>query len=436
MKTLLGYNVNIDAVVGINDENIRSLICDNGLEVSPTGGLPGAIGTTGDFAQGLLYCLRTGNGGEVLITNEEVFDFLNRCYEDVAWYRMGGNAGNMANVLAELGADRVIPNVARLCPEQARQFSLKQVAVPHDDDLKHPLRAASEDEEPLIHFIFEFKEGTQVEVDGEVIRAPRENRFIATWDIPNTRMEINPQFKDYTARLRDVDGAIVSGFHVLQDDGYYKDKVGEIREQLATWRRNNPDIKIHLELGHFQNDNVKLYVMNTLSQEVDSIGMNEEELGHYLDLRGHSSLARRVKKGVLEAMTTALAWCAEDLGTRRLCVHTKDYVLSALKDYVSPEKEVRALRFGTDNAAALAATASIDPALARRAEEFFEVNQIGLEERRNLIYEGFTGEGRGAYGRVSGYWVCMAPSLRVKIPKRIVGLGDAFTAGSFYQELL
>jgi len=125
MNILCGYNVNIDSVYRISGAEISELLSaferTEILEKIETP--PGKIHSESDFAAGLAYCMKNGCGAEWLVFEQSVFEFLKKRYFEKSLVRMGGNAGIMANALSELGASRVVPNVAVPSKTQLSLFS-------------------------------------------------------------------------------------------------------------------------------------------------------------------------------------------------------------------------------------------------------------------------------------------------------------------------
>ena len=113
MKIICAYNVNLDAVHNINGNELSEII--SRLGIKPTLALPEIISSMDDFFSGLLFCIKTGSGTELLIDNPEVAGTIKGIF---TWTdRLGGNAGNMANAMAALGAEPVlnVPALTKRC---------------------------------------------------------------------------------------------------------------------------------------------------------------------------------------------------------------------------------------------------------------------------------------------------------------------------------
>ena len=214
----------------------------------------------------------------------------------------------------------------------------------------------------------------------------------------------------------DFDGAIVSGFHLVPISGY-KTILDRKIEQINSWKEANPGLYVHAEMGAFHKPEIMEYLLKRLP--VDSLGMNEDELARVASLkpgwRGTMEAGQQLRKR---------------LGLSRVAVHTRDYIISVMKEMIPPKREVEALTRGADAAAALAATGSITGLPPD------EVNPVGLDARNEFLLDGAVSCGRGAYMILGEEAVCLVPSLLARHPKFTVGLGDTTTAAIFYEEIM
>ncbi len=128
MKILCAYNANVDALYSITGEEVSAMLASaDGADVmgkitTPTG----VINSISDFLAGLLFCMKEGTGAEWLIHEPEVFKRLKDQFIHRSKLRMGGNMGIMANVLSEMGAELVVPNVVNPTERQLSFFPKRQ----------------------------------------------------------------------------------------------------------------------------------------------------------------------------------------------------------------------------------------------------------------------------------------------------------------------
>jgi len=405
MKIICAYPINLDAIHDVEGKEI---------EVLSEGAKPGLrekIASTEDLISVLLYCMQEGCGAELLVEGEELARDIQSSF---CWrYRLGGNAGIMANVLAKLGAHPVL-NAPALSKRMAEMLH-PGVGVPVSGSLMDPLSAAGDRE--MIHFVFQFIEGEEITTPLGKIVAQRDNRLIATFDPFNSRLQTNPDFDSYCQKeINDFDGALVSGFHLVPLS-HYKEIFDLKIEQIKSWKEANPAIYIHAEMGSFQRPEIMKYLMKRLP--VDSLGLNEDELARAVDIE---SGWRGMLDGVLQLKRS--------LGFPRVSVHARDFILSAAKPMISAESEMMALRRGADAAAAMASTGDIFGAIPE------EINPSGLKAKEDFCAIGADPMGRGAIMHSGDSTICFVPSLLVRHPRFTVGLGDTATAAIFYEEVV
>ncbi len=415
MNVICAYTVNIDAVFNVMEEKIAEFALSASAPATEIE-LRESIGTPGDLISSLLFCMRNGSGAEILIEGQELARQIEAAFP---WqFRLGGNAGITANVLAALGA-RPVLNAPGLGPRLAGMLH-PQVSIPVSGELKNPVQAAemAGTGPEMVHFVFQFKEGdTAASAEGR-IAAPRDNRFIATFDPINTRLVSSRHFDSYCQEnIQSFDGAILSGFHLASLESY-QDIFSERIAQIRSWKEKNPEVFIHAEMGSFQSPLIARYLLSRLP--IDSLGMNEDEV----------AAAEGKTPGCWQETVQAAQELRERLGLFRVAVHTRDYILSVILDAkITAEEEITALQSGADAAAALAATGYV------AGEPPEEVNSAGLLAREEFCRSGAEAAGRGAFLDSGGEIVSLMPSLLAREPRITVGLGDTATATIFLEEL-
>jgi ADP-dependent phosphofructokinase/glucokinase len=415
MLIVCAYNVNLDAVADVSGYRLSHIIESKGLK--PHLELPEKISNLDDLVSALLFCMKEGRGAELQIDNWETASLIEQLFP---WHlRLGGNAGNMANALAELGANVVlnVPALGKNLSSKIHQSVRVPALAGGEVILQSPLEAQTDTCEP-VHFVLQFGSGETVKAAGETVISSRENRLIATFDHLNQRLHNNPHFEAYCSEhMGEVDGALVSGFHLMPFLGYQN--VMDMRiEQIRSWKRQHPDLYIHAEMGSFQNYEIMQYILPHLP--VDSIGMNEDELVGVRRFEPNWQGIMQEAKGLRDL-----------LGISRVCIHTKEFIVSAIKGKILPANEVKALEYGAGVAGGLAHSGKI---MARPPS--LEANITGLKAVNELCeLPGAEKAGRGAYILYEDGALCLAPSFVVRRPQITVGLGDAMTAAAFFQEL-
>jgi ADP-dependent phosphofructokinase/glucokinase len=425
MNIICAYPVNVDAVCNIRSEEISALVPSN-MKIE----LKESIGSREDLLSCLLFCMQQGSGAEILIQGPQVARQIEQSF---SWqFRLGGNAGIMANVLAALGAKPVLNALALGAKLAGMLHSGVRVPAsstaepgPAGGETRANLERDQDLETEMVHFVFQFKKGDLVASGQSRIIAPSDNRFIATYDPVNTRLLTSKHFDSYCLEnIREIDGVLLSGFHLAPFKEYHEIFPQKIA-QIKSWKDKNPQIFIHAEMGSFQSPEIMPSLLLLLPQiPVDSLGLNEDELAAAEGLSPGSLLAR------WQETMQAAKRLREKLGLFRVAVHTRDYILSVmLPEKITAAIELSALRSGVDAAAALAATGFVT------GEPPEVVNPVGLEAKEEFCRNGATAAGRGGFLQTDDEIISLMPSLLVKKPGITVGLGDTATAAIFFQEL-
>ena len=449
MKILCAYNANIDAIYRVDGLQMSSFAQGCEEEISTRlQNLPGSISSVPDFFAGLFYCMQKGVGAEWMIRDAEVFEWLRSNFLERSFMRMGGNMGIMANVLSELGASAVIPNIPNPSPLQMSFFSNRAIFVPYEGKLQRSSdihqSEPSGDSKELIHFVFDFKKGDSFLLLGKQMSVPRENRFIATYNSLNLELHIDEEFSRYAlSNIREMDGVLIAGYHLLReaypDGSGYQEKLGRSLEQLRAWKSRNNKLHMHVELGHFSSIGIASDVFSGLAPIADSIGMNEDELAMLADMYEIDT------SGILEmdacSIIRAAASMCKVFGTGRILVHTRELVISvssaSASSTSSPGKIFEALHFGVKCAAAFACSGKLADrntllAIASGIEESDRgrLQMAKIEDMIPIMYRE-----NGIIAEYSGYFVCAVPTRLCGQPVSTVGLGDTVSSAIFLREL-
>jgi len=426
MNVICAYAVNLDAVCNVKSIQLQLLLPPEIL--SEKIGLKSSIARTEDLVSSLLYCMREGSGAEILIDSSALASRIEQAF--VWQMRLGGNAGIMANVLADRGA-RPVLNAPAMGPRLAALLR-PEVRLPLSGFLAEPGRAAQAKKdgshEP-VHFVFQFRKGEEILSGRDRFVVPQDNRFIASYDPINSTLQSSRDFDSYCLKhISAFNGALVSGFHLLPLQKY-REILQEKINQLRSWKKSNPDLFIHLELGSFQSPKILSHLLDLLPEvPIDSLGMNEDELGAAAGLLKLST--EKNSPVSWQEIIPAAERLQDKIGIFRVSVHTRDYILSLIRDGpLSGRDEISALQSGVDAAASLAASGS------RRAAPPKEFNEKGLAAAADLRRLGAVGQGSGATLQSGGRIVSLVPARKVSQPLITVGLGDTATASIFFCEL-
>jgi len=459
---ITAFNTNIDALHFVRSDEIRNILrAQSDLRkkvlrksVAP----PSEIESPADLLASLLHAMRLGCGIEFTIRRKETFEWICSTFK-IDEIRMGGQAGIMANVLANLGVKNIHPHVSQLSAMQAELFvesdSIKVTTFKEGKViLEKPSQVFREKDESLIHWVFEFSKGTRVKIDSTTIVSPNSNRLIATWDEFNSRLFIDPAFSAGTKRIiKNVDKVMISGYQLLRrdysDGTTYRDHVDNSVELISSWKKLNPNLKIHFEQAFLRDPEIIRYVFDEVFPYVDGFGMNEDELCSILEAYDFNDLAREIKKS--RFATSCLYDGMEKLfdltKVSRIDLHTRDFAISLLKpNYgITPRTEQNALLFGALCAATRALTGqfgNLKKINNASASLRLHLSELGLKEHerfsRKIETLGFSTKGeflRSGIANAGNHWIVYIVTKITDNPVSTVGLGDCITAGLIVGEI-
>jgi ADP-dependent phosphofructokinase/glucokinase len=444
----VAFNTNIDGIVNLEGDRLERFfssepeIADEGFRrrTDP----PGRIDQPVDFVAGLMHFIERGSGGEYMIHREEVYNWIVD-HLPVDHYRMGGNAGIMANALSGLGAKFVIPHAVQLPERQAKLFlDRKNILLPviadGGLDFASPGTACRPDRE-LVHLILEFKEGTSFNWRGKEITSPRNNRYIVNADDYNGKIAIDPAFaRGIEAKLPEIDRFVLTGLHMLKreypDGQTHTDRLKEATGLVAGWQRAKESLRVHFEMADIQDEVIRDDVLRMACAVSDSVGMNEDE---FEAISGFGNLVSAGAGRMTECMYEFLS--EHSLG--RLLIHSRDFVMSLLTgDYgVDPSVVRDAQMIGilsSQNRAYSGGFGSPGDLKSLTRSRVLESSPTSLDLYEELASEFGQSDGAGIWSQDLGEreaWVVFTPCLLSKVTLNTVGLGDCLTAGTILAEI-
>ncbi|VVC04587.1 ADP-dependent glucokinase [Candidatus Burarchaeum australiense] len=293
--------------------------------------------------------------------------------------RIGGQAGNMANLAAALGVRSYIHSSV-VCRGLTKHLH-PSVLVPSPFCFQNASDIMSDGEVP-VHFVVDFGR----------------DRYIAVNDMHNTHMLINRNFKRCMEKqVQLVDRAVVSGFHLL-DIPEPKGRIEEVNVLLRRWKGANRRLKVHFEMGDYKRQDVLASVLEMFVPHCDSIGFNEHEARQVASARGAKW---RNEAAFMQEM---LELCPSAV------MHTRDYAVMAGEGADDAGKRLALGHL----LAAFKAKEGREPLLEEL--ESFEAKPVEV-----------SGEVRKKFGR--GF--CFVPALSVGTASGSLGLGDSFAVGYF-----
>ena len=287
MNVFLGLFTNLDSIIKHYDTRKFK-----GIEpLKPSKGVLSKLGE-------VVYVLKQRGDSEHLIS-KGLFEFLNKNFDGEK--KIGGNAGNAALILSELGIPCLLS-----CPSRPKTMmdmlsKYKGVKMAKGRGFVNPLEAVRDDPE-FEHLSFE-----------------REDyRKIFTFDPVSFECVLD---KDFWEKISSADLLWLCGFHLVSEK--YGHKVNVISDMLEESK-----CKVHLELGE-GTETIRYAIKKFVNSGVlHSLGMNEIEtkfIGFEGDpLEDTDFFSEFMKAGGLE----------------RLTIHSKEYRLTFFRK--NREKNMKA----------------------------------------------------------------------------------------------
>ncbi len=354
-SALFAFNSNVDLVLKTDEK--QALALADKLNLST-----------------LEECVKKGEGKEESVSTGKMALLMKERYDEM---RIGGQAGNMANLAADMGIRSYIHSSV-VCKNLTKHLR-PAVMVSSPFCFQTADAIMSEGEVP-VHFVVDFGK----------------DRYIAVNDIYNTHMLINRNFKRCMEKeIKLVERAVISGFHLL-DIPEPKGRIEEVKVLLKRWKNSNSKLKVHLELADFKRNDVLKSVLEILAPSCDSIGFNEVEIKQIME-----SLETKWR-GEADAMQEILAICPSAV------LHNKKYAVVGGEDANGAEER---LALGH-----LLAAFRAKNGRGPKPEELKEIKAQPIETDESKKF------GKG---------FCFVPALSLGEDASSLGLGDSFSVGYF-----
>lgn len=396
-SVLVGFNANIDVKYSVEDLGLD-------LEKVDAENLD-SVESQEEFLSLLKYCIENSKNKEVNYQNFE--PEVEGGVEEI-----GGQAGIMANFLAKNGNNTVFytPFLSDKLVENLDERMKYPVNTGNNLELL-PIKEAGNTDRTKVNRIFEF--------DGE-----KTGRLILSDKLRGFGPYFRKGVEDHIDELNEgLDRVLLSGFH--NADGNVEAKMKKASEQLV-----HIDAPIHMEYVDLSD---KLNLLEEyIFPHIQSIGLDEYEMKS-LEKALNVQLDNE-EPSLGEAFQFA-KFFIEEFGLERVHIHTYRYHLNVThRDYpLSPEKIRKSMLYGETCAVRMADKGEIPEKYEPLDFDNKHVKKLDdLEDFEDFFQmEGFTESGIGS---VDGYNVVAIPPVIHEDPKRLVGMGDVISAGSFVKE--
>ncbi|EAL63624.1 hypothetical protein DDB_G0287631 [Dictyostelium discoideum AX4] len=272
-KTIaVGYNTNLDLVVDaielMDKLKLKSSIHNRPMSKE-------VIKSLDDFEQTFSHYFKSGSAAERMIENEDTFSAILAAalQSESKQFYTGGNAGIMAN--------RLVADGCRVYLGGIIGKKLKELLSPSVSIIGYQSENGEEFDE--IHLIMEYNKQSR----WGSISPPRSNRFIISRDNTNSHLMTMESFHQEIEK-KQPDLLLLSGLHLLTEEAQER-RVNDMVNLLKQIPyNNNPsnflnhpslNVPIHLELASIASPSYINLLAKKIIPFVDSVGLNEQELG-------------------------------------------------------------------------------------------------------------------------------------------------------------
>ena len=442
------FNANIDAVLHVSPEKFQQWHKACGQPELNSISLK-EIRTPSDVLRGIFLCMKGGIAQEWLVTHVEAYRWI----QDTLGYdrlQMGGQGGIIANVMSICELQKVYVHTASQGPEQAQLFLNKANLLTSSENGKmepahQTIRA---NELPLIHWILEFSKGDTYTIGGETVTCPKSNRFIATYDPLNFDLHLVDSFSNAMKKKETaLDVVLMSGFHMLSQQlsngASGCERVQTVWNEVKQWKASHPQCMVHLEFASTQDLAIRRTIAEVIAPEVDSIGLNEQELIDILEVLGHGVLAAECRQTMDSIHMFKGCLCLfQQFKPYRLQLHMFGlyFTLTQEKNAAKLVSMREGMALAATLAAAKAGTGSLEKAdqlLWAQGKTIWgaavkELQSLGAWLQGEYGFQQFELSG---IAQNSDFSIVACPTILVEKPITLVGMGDTISSLSLVGSL-
>ena len=388
-----GFNVNLDV---IHKER---------FEPDQEAELLEKVENMDDLKAALRYCRENGENHELDYQNLEI---------DGGDKHIGGQGGIISNFLAET-ENEVILYTQFLSDEIAEMMNERILYPVKSEDvfyLKNVQDAVNSSKTKKNH-IFEFE-------------ADRSGRLILSGRIKGYGPYLPQDIEEELPLIQNnIDSCIFSGFHNVT--GNKLAKLKKAGNQLSKIEK-----PVHLEYVHKGAETSKMIVEHVIP-EVDSLGLDETELGELLNLL---DIDQKDSFNFGESFS-ALKKLIRRLELSRIHLHTYRYHITVTESSYEQDKETirDSMLYGELAAVQSAENGEIPD---KKDIREFNMENKNIQEVQELAdfgnFHDLKEFARTGTAEVEGYKVAGIPIINHHDPERTVGMGDIISAGAFSTE--
>ncbi|MFA4849067.1 MAG: ADP-dependent glucokinase/phosphofructokinase [Methanoregula sp.] len=391
--TIVGFNVNLDRIITVDTELLRSDLFN----------LPVLL----ELRSRLLHSMQTCTAEEWFVTDPLMYQQFTHLFADYGHLVIGGQAGIAAVHLSSLGISDVLCIAHSVGPDTKKILDNAGVRLL---DLKKGNGTSFD----TIHLIFEYPPGLVPVADGVI---PRNNRFIVSpVHAPESVLIPGDNRHAFSAGISQYTRAFLSGYQYLKTDEEFR----QAADSILLLKKNNALMRIHIECVSVTDDTIIKGFIHHILPVADSIGLNEHELVLLLkDLDSHNA-----EHGIFEIWSPvqlvkgALEVCKKS-GLKRLHLHTFGYYVLVLRsDCAQADVSLNALLYAAQT-------------VARAAQGTHrEISSAGIAAYEEVDKK-FGPQILPGVFRNDTHTILMIPTIIARNITKSSGLGDILSSSAF-----
>jgi ADP-dependent phosphofructokinase/glucokinase len=404
---IFAYTSNLDVVLHW-DVNKYNEILETYLKEKPNVREGDTINTMEDFARISSYYLIRGLGGNFDITNIEVCNYLKELF--TFEYSLGGTSAQGAAAFGTIGFPVNI-HLTDACEEVCQMMNHTGTSVVKDNQ-SVPIMKSISGEEPVYHFIFQFKKDDKLQILGQEIQIPSSNRLILFFDKVHKEVPIRQEFLEYWENAEEGPTSyLLSGFDAIIDMEVMEKRLQELEPHLVKMKERYPNTLFYFEGAFYMNPRVKELVSKKISKYADILGMNEEELEEQVE-----RLGEHINNKNLDEIIYGLDRILSIYPVKGIVLHTKDYSMYYGEELKGIDME-QGLTMGNMMSATRARIGKYGTIDECRETLQLPLSRIGLQLAE------------AAEQKKLKKIIRVVPSRYLEYPKYTIGLGDTFVSG-------
>lgn len=465
----LGFNTNVDVLYRVNQRLVDALGCrrkHSNTEHGHSDGWVNPIKSVEDVCYNLVRSMKLSAAKECFYSEANVAAEIEGLLGSAEMV-VGGQAGNMALDLAQLGFSSVLHAISMSAEQRDTLLSAGHnilLACEEGGELQlvslHEA-APSSVATTLRHHVFEYASNEQLLIGIEHIKATVANRFISSYDPFNSKLAIDEICDRNASQLGAMtSGCILAGAHMLDTQNWGEDGVSDSIDSLSKFMRKfargqvaeGKNAWIHVELASTPDEFTRHLLVRRVLPFADSIGLNEQELEEYLATARNiadcdtdnetAAPAPSPSVSNMQDLAADLLEFCETLQLRRCQLHTHHLHMTAFDQGCSDLEECVGIELMSLLVGATVVAEKASHGDLLHVGDGTESTIVAVSPKGRILHnellEAIGGnaervflDGTAVGFKDHGLVLLAVPTLWTDKPVRTVGMGDAISASAF-----